>query len=167
MSEVKLLLPKFLTKEIVLTAMRSVGSIAVGAFPLKRNTFHTVLIAPAMEYEADRYPNHPIQPVVIAELSHGNKSEWSHDYANIAQCKTLQLWHGRNDGGTDAKPHLLMEGDTPFWGGVWRDGLASGCSGVQSHFDRMIAGMVVDAAVALAYDACIAWCVQNPDADFV
>ena len=167
MPEVKLLLPKFLTREVVLVAMHSVGEFAMNAFPLKRKTFNTGVIAAAMEYEASCYPNHPIRPVMIAELSHGDKGEWSRDYANIAQCKTLQLWHGRNDGGTDAKPHLLMEGDAPYWGGVWREGLASGCSGIQSHFDRMIAGMVIDASIALAYDACVAWRAQNPDKDFV
>lgn len=167
MPEVKLLLPKFLTKEVVLAAMRAVGKTAMDSYPLKREAFHTVLIAPAMEYEGGRYPNHPIQPVVLAELSHGIRRVWTRDYANIAQCKTLQLWHGRNDGGTDAKPHLLMEGDTPYWGGVWREGLAAGCSGVQSHFDRMISGMVIDASVALAYDAYVSWRERNPDADFV
>lgn len=166
MPETKLLLPRFLTREVSESAMRTVAAIAIEKFPLKRKTFHTVLLAPAMEYKVGHYPNHPIRPFVVAELSHGDKSSWSRNYADIAQCKTLQLWHHRNDGGTDTLPHLLMEGDTPYWGGAWHYGLAAGCSGVQSHYDRMISGMIIEASVALAYDAYLAWRAINPDADF-
>ena len=49
-------------------------------------------------------------------------------------------------------PHLLFLGDTPYWGGVKREGIVVACSGVQPHFDRMIAGMVADGLIAMAYE---------------
>lgn len=98
------------------------------------------------------YPNYVITPTVLYEASL-NRELWTGEYDNIARCKGLQLWHDRNDDRTDVMPHLLFPGDTPFWGGVKRRGIVVSGSGIQSHFDKMICGMVADMIVAMAYDA--------------
>jgi hypothetical protein len=132
------------------------------SFDIKRQTFHVVILVPKMLVGVGNYPDYPILPHLLAEQSWGDKKEWSYDYAEIAQCKALQLWHGRNDGGTDIKPHLLFSNDTPFWGGVKRDGIVVACSGVQPYFDRMIAGMTADVCIAYAYHA---WMLSKDKAD--
>lgn len=168
MSQLK---PKFLTKEVADQAMNAVWEMVSLQPPfnerLKRLAFHVTVLGPEMDHGTSTYPNYPIRPIVIAEQGFGDKNLWSHDFAEIAQCKALQLWHDRNNGATTIMPHLLFPNDTPFWGGVKRDGIVVACSGVQAHFDRMIAGMVADGCVALAYDAYKKWSAENPDADFV
>lgn len=172
--------PKFLTKEVVSsaahTAIRSVNELVFSSAPVKIEieTCCVVVLVPAMgddrvmEY-AD-WPNHPIQPHSIEYCYNRNVGKAAPElarYQSIAQCKALQLWHGRNDGGTDTQPHLLFRGDTPYWGGVRRDGIAVACSGLEPHFDRMIAGMTADICIALSYQAYVEWAKGNSDRDFL
>lgn len=97
------------------------------------------------------------EPMTVYEGGHGDPEEWNHNYTAIARNKAALLWRG-HDGRTDAMPHLLCVGDTPYWGGVYRDGIVVACSGVQPWFDRMIAGIVADLCIGLAYDA---WMVSE------
>jgi hypothetical protein len=159
-------LPRFLTKELALEMMGEIARFVVATFPTKRTTFHIVMLVPQMDYDSNEYPNNPITPCLLAEYSHDGHKAWERDYDNIARCKALQLWHDRNDGGTDTKPHLLISGDTPYWGGVKRDGIVVACSGVEPYFDRMIAGMVADACIARSYRNYLTWRAENPDEDF-
>ncbi|MEX2008344.1 MAG: hypothetical protein WD850_02575 [Candidatus Spechtbacterales bacterium] len=101
--------------------------------------------------EALQTPNLP--GYLYYELAFGNPAEWPHDFQAISRSKVLQVCQGRHDSGTDALPHMLFPGDTPYWAAVKRYGLVVGFSGVQPYFDRMIAGMVLEMIVALAYDA--------------
>ena len=167
----KLLSPLFLTKTMAENAIGAAVDAAqsnrLGVY-LKHNMCHVVILVPAMNDGGGvGYPNYPIQPHLLAELGFGEKEKWPHDFSNIAQCKALQLWHNRNDGGTDVKPHLLFSGDTPFWGGVKRDGIVVACSGVQPWFDRMIAGMTADVCIALAYNAWMKSLDKAKGVDFV
>ncbi|MDD2657364.1 MAG: hypothetical protein PHD04_01730 [Candidatus Pacebacteria bacterium] len=165
MSEVKLLLPKFLTEKMAEEAIETVVRATLSppmCHDIEHAMFHIVVLVPGMVVEIGNYPNYPIRPYLLAEHSEGNREKWPYDYVEIAQCKALQLWHDRNDGGTDIKPHLLFPGDTPFWGGVKRNGIVVACSGVQPYFDRMIAGMVADICIAYAYHA---WMLSKDKAD--
>lgn len=160
------LLPEFPTKGIAAKIMADVALFVAGSFSIKRETFHIVMLVPSMD-TSGTYPDYPIRPHLLAEYSYGGKSGWERDFANIAQCKALQLWHDRNDGGTDSTAHLLFPGDTPFWGGVKRSGIVVACSGVQPWFDRMISGMVADAYIAVAHGEKAAWAETHPRDDFV
>jgi len=147
--------PKFLTKEVAeqacLTAVHMMHESPInGVF--KRQACHIVVLVPEMDAKDEGYPNYTIRPCLLYENGI-NTAEWSADYKSIARSKALQLWHGRNDTRTDVIPHLLFSGDTPYWGGVKRHGIVVACSGVQSWFDQMIAGMVADMCKALAYNA--------------
>lgn len=46
-------------------------------------------------------------------------------------------------------PHLLAENDVKYPGGVNRDGIIVGCSGVEAYYDQMFAGMVAEAIKAI------------------
>lgn len=154
----KTVTPKFLTEATARLAL----DIVLGAFkqtPLstlvKRQACHIVILVPSMKDDREAnfpdWPNYAITPQVLLEHSLGDRAEWSAEYDNIARCKALQLWHERNDDRTDIMPHLLFPGDTPYWGGVRRHGIVVACSGVQPYFDKMIAGMIADTLVGLAY----------------
>lgn len=168
-------LPFFLTKEIALHAMKTAVAVAVSRnfrpnLAHHNPQFHIVMLVPAQDARPEVcYPNTPVYPHLLAEYGYrkfGAKEPWRHDFLRIARNKTSKLWYGYDDGSTDSKPHLLFPGDTPYWGGVKRDGIAVGCSGDKSWIDRMIAGIAADISIALAYDAKIAWMKTN-EADFL
>ena len=151
--------PKFLTKEIAALATETAIQI-MGESPIsnqfKRQACHIVILVPEMEDDSSGWPEWPLHKTrahALYERSYGDRSDWRHDYDEIARCKALQLWHDRNDGGTNVMPHLLFPGDTPNWGGVKRDGIVVACSGVQPHFDRMLSGIIADICIGLAYEA--------------
>ena len=141
---------------------------------------HTVVLVPTMKDErAEDYPSWPTYQL-HAQLLHehsehksckagSNSSDnvWPYKFDDIARCKSLQLWHDRNYGGTDIVPHLLFPGDTPFWGGVKRNGIVVATSGVQPYFDKMISGMVADMCVALAYHAWLKSDDKKNDVNFL
>jgi len=124
--------------------------------PPKRHECHVIVIVPGMEDDRPdypKYPDYPIHPVVLCEYTAGDPKKFAHPYCDIARCKGLQLWHGRNDDRTCNQPHLLFPGDTPFWGGVKRRGIVVACSGLQPWIDKFISGMVADLLVAMAHGA--------------
>ena len=152
MPDEKTLFSKFLTREIAENAM-IMAMDAADATRLCGKNLHIVMLGPRMKSTPEGYPNYLIEPYIVAERSFGDKKDWAYDFADIAQCKALQLWHSRADGGTDILPHLLFPGDAPLWGGVKRSGIVVACSGFRPWFDRMVAGIVADICIARAYDA--------------
>ncbi len=161
MSETKLCTPKFLTPEIaelsILSAIDSVfNGHATHALQPKHRQLHVVVLAPGMEDDRPDYhkwPNYQIQPVVLCEYTLGNVADFPYPFDDIARCKALQLWHGRNDDRTEIIPHLLFPGDTPFWGGIKRQGIVVACSGIQPWQDKLISGVSADFMIALAHNA--------------
>ncbi len=154
--------PKFLTEEVAKQAMEEIGlhHMSITSIPLKRMMCHVVILVPAM-FTGGKYPeDYRIEPRLLYERSFA-KEQWERDYTEIARCKALQLWHNRNDDRTDCMPHLLFPGDTPYWGGVKRQGIVVACSGVQPYFDKMISGMVADTCIALAYHHYAEWAKEN------
>lgn len=160
---VKLITPKYLSVTNAALAVEEACAVAMRVMPgkLERRHCHIVVLVPGMEDASKtgyhNYPNYPIQPVCLYETSFGEPEAWDRPYDRIAQCKALQLWTRRHDGRTGSVPHFLFPGDTPFWGGVRREEgdmyVVVACSGVQSHFDKMISGIAADIFMALAYDA--------------
>lgn len=153
-----ILLPKFLTKEVGLAAIRYVITplLLSDSVPLKRKECHAAILVPSMKDDRPSYPSYPnyiVEPYLLAEESFGDKSNWEYPYDSIAQCKGLQLWHDRNDDQTDIMPHLLFPGDTPYWGGVKRHKIVVAVSGFQPYFDKMISGMIADMCKGMAYHA--------------
>ncbi len=149
-------IPKFLTRDIAAQVSTQVLNATLlnddrhsFGYMIKRQEGHLVILVPSMEdvREADypNWPNYPVSPYLLHEQSVGEKSDWAYPFDEIARCKALQLWQGRNDDGqTDSNAHLLFPNDTPYWGGVKRHGLVVAFSGVQPWFDQMISGMTAD-----------------------
>lgn len=185
----RMMTPKFFTAEV---AQQAIESVLAGVMNnhdklptpflgerrpalvvdlLKRRACHIVVLVPSMKDDSvtdwAAWPVYQLEPCVLYEISVGDKCGWTAEYDKIARCKALQLWHERNDGRTDIVPHLLFPGDTPYWGGVKRDGIVVACSGVQPWFDRMISGMVADACIGLAYNGWMTSKDKAEDLDFV
>ncbi len=161
----RIVTPRFLTREIAELAVKQVLLLTESQnFRVLVSPFscHIVILVPSMKDDRTSnypdWPNYDIRPWAIYEQSIGTEEGWSHRYDEIARCKALQLWQGRNDSGTDTMPHLLFSGDTPYWGGVKRDGIVVACSGLKPWLDKMIAGMICDMCIALAYNS---WMVSG------
>ncbi|OGI87704.1 hypothetical protein A2995_01340 [Candidatus Nomurabacteria bacterium RIFCSPLOWO2_01_FULL_33_24] len=151
-----MLKPKFLTEKIAKKAI-----MMVKEFFLKnssqfliiwRGDMHIIVMVPSLVDDNRQYPDYYLEPIVLCEESFGKKKEWRHRFDEIAQCKALQLWHQRNNGHLTTPVHLLFPDDTPYYGGVDREGIVVACSGLQPYFDKMISGMVADLCIALAHD---------------
>jgi hypothetical protein len=170
----KLITPTFLgagvAKQAVEMALLAAG-LAPGIFAGDDgDNHHIVVLVPAMKDDRPNYmswPDYPIHPKLLYEVSKGDTSKWKYKFDEIARCKALQLWHDRNDGRTDCMPHLLFSGDTPYWGGVKRNGLVVACSGYEPHYDKMISGMVIDVIVAIAYQYWMCSDDKKADVSFV
>ena len=161
MNEFGLRLPRFLVQDT--TVAKAVGIVLDATIrnpkiveDLTEPMCHIVVLCPSKGAFKDstdmNWLHAPIQPYLLYEES-VNPEKFDNNYLEIARCKAAQLWRGQNnDGLTDSVPHLLFTGDTPYWGGVHRHGLVVACSGIQSHFDQMISGMIADALKAFAYE---------------
>lgn len=153
-------LPKFLTRRVarraIQTALAAVQSPALQdtlkSGDSENITFHVVilvpkkLLGPGIRSEAvtERHP--------LFEYTHGDRGKWPLDYAKIARSKAFQHWRDCSADGTDIIPHLLFSEETPFWGSVKQQGIVVACSGVQSHFDRLIASIIAATCIALAHE---------------
>ncbi len=95
-----------------------------------------------------------IVPVIFHEYSHGKLAEFEHPFDQIARSKVREVWFDQQDGGTGSiSPHLLYSGDTPYWGGDKRHGMACACSGIEAYKDQAIARMTLDLICMLTHDA--------------
>lgn len=151
----RLLTPKFLTPTLAedvvaqvlkMTLFANEGPVAVA---LNRREGHLVILVPSMEDVRDTdypdWPNYQVQPYLLYEKSVGESAGWEYPFDDIAHCKALQLWQGRNtDGQTDSNAHLLFPNDTPYWGGVSRHGMVVAFSGEDPWIDQMISGLTAD-----------------------
>ncbi|MDX8502599.1 hypothetical protein RFM99_29905 [Mesorhizobium sp. VK4C] len=147
--------PKFLTPSLAEMAV----SMVLDAFMFNHRMdgiigarmCHVVILVPSIVPDDNEWAHGLVTPTCIYETSRGNREDWSHEFDRLARNKALQLWREqRVAGNTDPAPHLLFSGDTPFWGGVKRHGIAVAVSGPQSFFDEMLAGMIADAIKGLA-----------------
>lgn len=150
--------PKFLAEDTVEFVVKSVwtwltSSNALSTL-LKRKEGCVVVLVPAIKddrgIDDTDWTALQLQPHCICNMRFGDKTKWEHPFDGIAMCKALQLWDGRNDGRNGPIAHLLFPGDTPYYGGVKREGLVVAVSGLQSYFDQMVAGVITDILIGLA-----------------
>jgi hypothetical protein len=150
------LTPRFLGPESVKAVIENVLLLAMSDQSLLgklliRNVCHVVVLVPSVD-NGEGWSEQKHEPFLLASCSYGDRRLWTADYDKIARSKATQLWYGRNDDGhTDVMPHLLLPGDTIYWGGVKRKGIVVACSGVQPYFDRMFSGVIADVLIAYAY----------------
>ncbi|MEI8344384.1 MAG: hypothetical protein WCF93_05540 [Candidatus Moraniibacteriota bacterium] len=150
-----LITPKYLTTEIAERAILTAVNAVMGeTSPLKewkkQQDLHIVVLVPGVE--AHGYLNHKLKPMYLLEKSY-NKEKWERNFQRIAECIALQIWEDRNSDQHGPIPHLLFSNDTPWWGGVKRDGLVVAAAGLKPLVCKLISGIVADTMIALAQDA--------------
>jgi hypothetical protein len=94
------------------------------------------------------------------------RQEWKYPFDKIAKEKAKQCMRTGMTGRTlfrDA-PWLIKPGDTRYVGGVYDAGLVVAASGLQDHFDEMIARMILAAIQGLCRDEISK--IQDDDPDF-
>lgn len=108
----------------------------------------TVLYSPSME----NHIGETVAPILHSECI-GYEDKRENPYYQIALSKATISWRTGMPSREVAlfAPHLLRKGDTPYYGGVVRDGLIVAASGVQSYFDEMVAGYVADTCIGLSH----------------
>lgn len=147
--------PRILTKELAAQAVEIALKACMFSEEMRSIVRHPmchIVVMVMAEHERD-YQTF-FEPYVLYQRSVGNTDDWPRPYNEIAYKKARQLWRGQNsDGNTDIQPHLLVPGDTIFWGGVKRHGIVVACSGVQPYFDQLISGVTADFIKALARHA--------------
>ncbi len=135
-----------------------------------RDDGHIIIVGPLMiKAEGKPFPvKYSLEPTIIYEYSIGNKSNWEFPFDEIAQCKALQMYHGRNiPGNMNSQAHMLFEGDTPFFGAHREGFLVAGFSGIQSYYDQMISKVALAAIVARAEHKKQIWLAKHNGECFV
>lgn len=156
------LTPKFLTTSLAQIAVESTldclydSQLNVTLKP-HRAELHIVILVPGMadgrpEFHGPSWSNYyQLTAVSLYEYTLGDPNGFPYPFIEIARSKALQLWYDRNDDRTGIIPHLLFEGDAPFWGGVKRHGIVVACSGLKPWVDKLVSGMVADMLIAMTH----------------
>lgn len=117
---------------------------------LKRNALHVVVLDPTVCFESSyRF----VGVAILYEESFGApREEWVRPFDEFARRKASVSWRTGMDTYLVQQrfPHLYVEGDIKFGGGVSRDGIVVGVSGVQWYFDQMFAEVTVSVCKALS-----------------
>jgi len=130
-------LPKYLTEGIaaraVLEAVDEIfkGDYFVGGIGRDQFQASIVVLVPAVPDDRQsgyaNWPVYPPQPFPLVQIDFGTKSEWKYGYGGIAQCKAQQRWYDRS-ADTYIMPHLLVSGETPYYGAVKMGEIVVACS---------------------------------------
>lgn len=130
-----------------------------------RRDLHVVVMDPGKPWGDGAWS---FSEAILYEESVGDVRKWKYDYQAIARGKAKVAWRHQADSRqvVALMPHLLTWDDVRLPGGIFRDGIAVGTSGVQSFFDEAI-GIVV-AGMCRAFSIRDAEAMRdNPDAPYV
>jgi len=140
-----------LNRDMAVNAVRIVGMAFRGMKHenfLNRNELHVVVLDPSKYFGSCQF-----EQAVLYEESFGEpREEWERPFDEFARAKAMLSWRTGMDTHLVQQrfPHLYNEGDITFGGGVYRDGIVVGVSGVQWFFDQMFAELTVSACKALS-----------------
>lgn len=114
-----------------------------------RNALHVVVLDPTRRYDGH---NTLLQAILYEESFGEPREQWERPFDDFACKKAYIAWRTGMDTHLVQQrfPHLYGEGNIKFGGGVLRDGIVVGVSGVQWYFDQMFAELVVSACKALS-----------------
>ena len=123
---------------------------------LKRGDLHIVIAQPFVPDNVKE--SFWYKKGILYEHSLGDPEKWKYPFKKIARSKCYLSWrYGMPTQLLQVRaPHLLGSDSTIYYGSAVSDGLAVACSGVQSYFDQMISGWVLE--------ACRALCIQGREA---
>jgi hypothetical protein len=104
---------------------------------VKRPHLHVVVVDPTIAY------GHPAAETPFLFQHSIGRDDWADDYQRYAQAKARLSWRTGLSSREVVltKPHLLLPGNTHFWGSAIVGGIITACSGVESYWDEAFAGM--------------------------
>ena len=141
-----------LNRDMAVNAVRIAGMAFRGMKHenfLNRNALHIVVLDPSKYFGSCGF----FEQAILYEESFGApREEWERPFDEFARAKAMLSWRTGMDTHLVQQrfPHLYNEGDITFGGGVYRDGIVVGVSGVQWFFDQMFAELTVSACKALS-----------------
>ena len=143
------LLDRELAMEAIQLALPSIQAALQRPGVSGEQVLHLVVLDPHAQPGAAAF-----EEAVLCEYSVGNPQEWGADYRGFARSKAELSWRLGCDTHAvqEMRPHLLQEGDSLLWGGVWRDGLVVAASGAHPWFDEAFANAVAGFLLALAQE---------------
>jgi hypothetical protein len=131
----------------------------------RRKHLHIVVMNPRIK----PWDGFKLEQSILVEFSIGDPSEWEYDYKKFARSKTEQAWR-------DQRPNLITQmlapatlrsGDTFYFGSFEYYGVYVGCSGIESHFDMMIAGWYAVGFQQTMQHLIQKYREENPNEDFL
>lgn len=138
----------FLYREQAEEAVRLVAQPLLDSFVANnltggREAIHVVLIDPSSSL---------FEPRILFEVTVGVIPEGK-EYVEIARQKAFEAWREQCDTRELVRlyPHLLMDGDVLYSGGVFRHRLACGVSGLPSAWDEVIGVASIESCRALCF----------------
>src|SRR3989344_5507137 len=139
-----------LDRNMAVNAVRITGIASRGMLHenfLNRNALHVVVLDPSKYFGSCQF-----EQAVLYEESFEKSRGWERPFDEFARDKALISWRTGMDTHLVQQrfPHLYNEGDITFGGGVSRDGIVVGVSGVQWYFDQMFAELTASACKALS-----------------
>lgn len=129
---------------------------------VKRPHIHIVSLDPSVPFMVGR------DLPILFEHSIG-RDKWEHPYDRIARSKASISWRTGLPSREVAleKPHLLLPGDTLYWGSAVVDGIVSAASAVEPYFDEMFARTMSSALSAAAQHQRARFMEQEGAPDFL
>lgn len=140
-----------LDRDMAEKAVRIAGMAFTGMLQenfLNRNALHVVVLDPTKCFGSSSF-----EETVLYEKSFGAaREQWVRPFDEFARRKASVSWRTGMDTHLvqQHSPYLYTEGDIKFGGGVYRDGLVVGVSGVQWYFDQLFAELTASACKALS-----------------
>lgn len=131
----------------------------------KRKHLHLVVMNPRIK----PWDGFKFKGAVLAEFSIGAPGEWEYDYQKFARSKTEEAWREQRPNLITQMlaPATLRSGDTLCFGSFEYYGVFVGCSGIESHFDMMIAGWYAVAFQQVTQHLIQKYREENPDEYFL
>lgn len=121
---------------------------------LKRESLHIVIGEPAFTDRRDPSFERWQSGGILLQHSIGDPSQWQRPYDEFARRKCYQSWRWEMTMRQMLSEYryLLQPGDAVYEGSAISRNLVVGVSGVQQHFDHMIAHWILEACRAFCID---------------
>ncbi len=112
-----------------------------------RNALHIVVLDPEK-----RFGRGFLGSILYEESFGAPRDQWERPFDEFARAKAMLSWRTGMDSHLVQQrfPHLYDGGDIKFGGGVSRDGIVVGVSGVEWYFDQLFAELTASACKALS-----------------
>ncbi|MFH0905677.1 MAG: hypothetical protein V1826_03100 [bacterium] len=117
---------------------------------IKDEDLHITILDPAYKGDFDEFG----RGIILFERSIGDQSKWTYNYKEIARRKAKMTYEHKLPGQVivEQMPYLLERDDTKYWGSAYLNGIVVAVSGLDQHFDQMMAEIIASLCKGLCLD---------------